>query len=70
VTVGWGEYSSSNTNPKGKSLFAEGEMSFGIANCSDLLQKWQKSDEYEVFCFAAQSGFGAQATEDPAKGGG
>ena len=46
---GRGYYSSSNTNPKGKSLFAEGEMSFGVASCSDLLQKGQKSDEYEVF---------------------
>jgi len=41
---GLGKYSSSNTNPKDKSLFAEGEMSFGVASCSDLLQKWQKSD--------------------------
>jgi hypothetical protein len=42
----------SNANPpvrrsfsvggKGKSLFAEGEMSFGVANCSGLLQKGQK----------------------------
>jgi len=39
-------------------------MSFGVASCSDLLQKGQKSDEYEVFCFVAQSGFGAQETKD------
>jgi len=39
-------------------------MSFGVASCSDLLQKGQKSDEYEVLCFKTQSGFGAQATED------
>jgi len=28
-----------NTNPKGKSLFAEGEMSFSVADCSGFLQK-------------------------------
>ena len=39
-------------------------MSFGVASCSDLLQKGQKSDEYGVLCFEARSGFGAQETED------
>ena len=41
-----GKYSSSNTNPKGKSLFAEGGKSFGVAVCSGLLKKVQNSDEY------------------------
>jgi hypothetical protein len=44
--VGKGKYSSSNTNPKGKSLFAEGGKSFGVAVCSGLLKKGQNSDEY------------------------
>jgi len=30
-------------------------MSFGVASCSDLLQKGQKSDEYEVLGFEAHA---------------
>ncbi|MCK5592415.1 MAG: hypothetical protein KAI72_10710, partial [Candidatus Pacebacteria bacterium] len=32
----------SNANPKGKSLFAKDEMSFGVANCSGFLKKRRK----------------------------
>lgn len=32
-------------------------MSFGVASCSDILEKGQKSDEYESVGIEEQSGF-------------
>ena len=49
--VGGTKYSSSNTysdDSRNKSLFAKGEMSFGVANFPAILKKWRDSDEYFI----------------------